>query len=185
VSAAPEVASRRAYLRSGMPALYREGDFGMRFLAGLEPSLDPVVALLDSLPAYLSPPLAPTQLLELMASWLGLVVDEQTPSSVLRRLVLLAPEVNRWRGTAAGLELLLQLTFPELDCSVEDAGRALVVEGDEPMPPPPPASFTVRCGVPLGDEQRAALVRVIERERPVHVTYRLLESTPPEPEGAA
>jgi len=31
----PPVASSRAYLRAGLPAVYQEGDFGMRFIGGL------------------------------------------------------------------------------------------------------------------------------------------------------
>jgi phage tail-like protein len=181
----PAVASLRAYLRAAMPSAYQEGGFGMRFLAGLEPSLDPIVALLDSLPAYLSPSLAPEQLLQLMANWLGLVIDEGTPPDVLRSLVLLAPELNRWRATQAGLELLLRLTFPRIELTVEDAGCALVLDEAQAPPPPAPPAFTVRCAGSLNDEQRAAVVRVIERERPVHVAYRLLESAAPEREGVA
>ena len=45
----PPVASRRRYLRSGVPAIYHEGDFGMRFLEAIETVLDPVVGLLDNL----------------------------------------------------------------------------------------------------------------------------------------
>ena len=48
----PEVASSRAYLRNGLPAMYQDGDFGMRFVGALEELLDPIVAVLDG--AYLA-----------------------------------------------------------------------------------------------------------------------------------
>src|SRR5215211_5588767 len=55
----PKVASSRAYLRGGLPAVYQEGDFGMRFIGALETLLDPIVAVLDALPAHFSPGHAP------------------------------------------------------------------------------------------------------------------------------
>ena len=45
----PPSASSRAYLRDGLPSLYAEGDFGMRFVGALETLLDPIVAMLDAL----------------------------------------------------------------------------------------------------------------------------------------
>ena len=52
------------YLRGGLPAVYQEGDFGMRFVGALEPMLDPIVALLDALPAHFDPDLAPRDVLD-------------------------------------------------------------------------------------------------------------------------
>ena len=49
----PPVASTRAYLRNGLPSLYQDGDFGMRFVGALEELLDPIVAILDGAPLAL------------------------------------------------------------------------------------------------------------------------------------
>ena len=38
----PPVASSRAYLRGALPAVYQDGDFGMRFIGALESLLDPI-----------------------------------------------------------------------------------------------------------------------------------------------
>src|SRR5918994_4791109 len=51
----PQVASSRAYLRAGLPAVYQESDFGMRFIGGLEELLDPIVAGVDAPPPHLDP----------------------------------------------------------------------------------------------------------------------------------
>ena len=67
----PPVASSRAYLRSGLPAVYQESDFGMRFIGALEELLDPIVAVLDALPAHFDPDHAPRDILSLLAAWLG------------------------------------------------------------------------------------------------------------------
>ncbi len=171
---APGSASARQYLRAGLPGVYLDGDFGMRFVGALELLLDPIVDTLDSLPAHLSPELAPAHLLGELASWLGLVVDEGLPPAVLRGLVRGAAELTRRRGTLAGIELLLRLTFPELPLSVADSGRVTASTGVPEAPvPAAPASLVVRSGVPLTDEQRATIGRVLERERPIHVQVRL------------
>src|ERR1700710_366037 len=72
----PPVASTRAYLRNGLPSLYQDGDFGMRFVGALEELLDPIVAVLDALPAHFDPNHAPHDVLELLAAWLGVDLDE-------------------------------------------------------------------------------------------------------------
>ena len=51
----PPVASTRAYLRNGLPSLYQDGDFGMRFVGALEELLDPIVAVLDGLHKHFDP----------------------------------------------------------------------------------------------------------------------------------
>src|SRR3954449_3059324 len=72
----PPVASTRAYLRNGLPALYQDGDFGMRFVGALEELLDPIVAVLDGLPKHFDPNHAPRDILELMSAWIGVDLDE-------------------------------------------------------------------------------------------------------------
>ena len=67
----PPVASNRAYLRGSLPAVYQEGDFGMRFIGALETLLDPIVAVLDALPAHFSADHAPRDILDLLSAWLG------------------------------------------------------------------------------------------------------------------
>jgi hypothetical protein len=84
---APEVASAREYLRSGLPSIYREkGSFGMRFLYALERVLDRQVAIVDSLGAYLSPRLAPPEMVDAMAGWLGLALEDAPTEEVCREL---------------------------------------------------------------------------------------------------
>jgi hypothetical protein len=84
----PEVASAREYLRSGLPSIYREKDsFGMRFLHALERVLDRQVAIVDSLGAYLSPQLAPPGMVDAIAGWLGLVLDDAPTEEVRRELL--------------------------------------------------------------------------------------------------
>ena len=109
----PPVASSRAYLRNGLPALYQDGDFGMRFVGALEELLDPIVAVLDALPHHFDPNFAPPDILNLLAAWLGVDLDETQDISHQREMVLRSAELGRRRGTVKGMELALKLHFPE------------------------------------------------------------------------
>ena len=110
----------------------------MRFVGALEGVLDPIVALLDTLPAHFDPELAPLDLLDLATKWLGLEHNEAQPASQLRNLVRHTAELGRLRGTRAGVEMALALNFPELPLRVEDGGGVVVsTSGDPPKPAPP------------------------------------------------
>jgi phage tail-like protein len=169
----PRVASARRYLRSGLPAIYQEGDFGMRFVGGLEPLLDPIVGLLDALPAHFDPELAPRPVLDLLAAWLGVETEETMSLDDRRELVRVAAELARRRGTKAGIELALRVSFPGLPFRVEDGGGVSV--GDDGAAPPKVfrPSFVVYCDAPLPAERQAAVARLIERIKPVNAAYRL------------
>lgn len=192
---APPSASARGYLRNGLPAVYREtwntadgfssdasgaggsDAFAMRFLKALEEVLDPIITLLDCLAPHLDPKLAPAEALHLMALWLGLPFEEHLPRERQQRLVENALEISRSRGTARGLQLLLELMFGDPDRTgdpvfiVEDGGYCVV--GSAPPPDhaerPAPGTFVVRWTKPIDDDRRAAVRRVVEREKPVNV----------------
>ena len=89
-------------MRESLPAVFRENDFAMRFVGALETVLDPIVATIDSLPAYVDPRLAPRDMLEVLAAWLGIELDESMDDATRRELVLQSAEATRWRGTLRG-----------------------------------------------------------------------------------
>jgi phage tail-like protein len=168
----PPVASTRAYLRNGLPSLYQDGDFGMRFVGALEELLDPIVAVLDALPAHFDPNHAPRDVLELLAAWLGIDLDETQELRHQREMVRRAAELGRRRGTVKGLELALALHFPGVPLRVEDNGG--VHWPGRPAPAEPaPQSFIVYCDKPVDETVQAAIARCIEQHKPVHTTYRL------------
>jgi phage tail-like protein len=150
----------------------------MRFLKALEEVLDPIVTLLDCLPAHLDPKLAPAEALHVMALWLGLPFEEHLPRDRQERLVENALEISRSRGTARGLQLLLELMFGDSDGEgkpvfiVKDGGYCAV--GSAPPPDaaerPVPGTFAVHWTQPIDEDQLAAVKRVVEREKPVNVT---------------
>jgi phage tail-like protein len=168
----PAVASSRAYLRGSLPAVYQEGDFGMRFIGALETLLDPIVAVLDALPAHFSADHAPRDVLDLLSSWLGVDLDESQTPAQRREMVRQAAELGRRRGTSRGLELALSLGFPKLPLRVEDLGGVRTAPPDGGMDAPA-ATFIVYCDKPIAEEVQAAVARCIEQYKPVHTTYRL------------
>jgi phage tail-like protein len=170
----PPVASSRAYLRGGLPAVYQDGDFGMRFVGALEEMLDPIVAVLDGLPAHFDPDFAPRDMLNLMAAWLGVDLDESQEIKYQREMLRQSAELGRRRGTVRGLEMALALYFPAVPLRVEDQGsvRFTTKPGSKPAAAPPP-SFVVYCDKPIPETTQAAVARTIEHFKPVHATYRL------------
>jgi phage tail-like protein len=148
----------------------------MEFVGALETLLDPLVATLDALPQHFDPDLAPRNLLELMAGWLGVELDESWPDERRRELVRRAGDLARRRGTRAGLELALSIAFPDLPLRIEDAGGVVTAGAPEELPPATPPSFIVYCDQPLAEP--AHLARMIEFMKPVHVSYRLRTRRP-------
>jgi phage tail-like protein len=168
----PSVASSRAYLRNGLPALYQDGDFGMRFVGALEELLDPIVAILDGLDHHFDPNLAPPDILSLLAAWLGVDLDETQDIKHQREMVRRSAELGRRRGTVKGMELALKLHFPEVPMRIEDNGG--VLWHGRPAPAGnASASFVVYCDVPVEENVQASIARCIEQYKPVHSTYRL------------
>jgi phage tail-like protein len=173
----PKSASSRAYLRDGLPSLYSDGDFGMRFVGALESVLDPIVAVLDTLPEHFDPDYAPRHILNLLSAWLGVTLDESQPIAVQRDTIRRAAELGRRRGTKGGLELALSLAFPGVPLRVEDEG-GVVWSGDGQTVEAKPPQFVVYCDKPVDEKTQAAIARCIEQFKPVHTAYRLRVRAP-------
>jgi phage tail-like protein len=173
----PTSASSRAYLREGLPSLYSEGDFGMRFVGALESVLDPIVALLDGMPEHFQPDYAPRDILNLLGHWLGVTLDETQPITVQRDTIRRAAELGRRRGTKGGLELALSLAFPNVPLRVEDEG-GVVWSADGQRVEAKAPQFVVYCDKPVDEKAQAAIARCIEQFKPVHTAYRLRVRAP-------
>jgi phage tail-like protein len=182
----PAAASNRTYLRGHLPAIYQEGDFGLRFIGALESVLDPIIAILDSLYAHIDPDLAPRDMLEVIAFWLGLETDEGWPDEQMREVVRHGAELSRRRGTRKGLELQLAITFPDLPLRVEETGGVVWAAETSQLPAANgDASFVVYCDKPISEAEAAGLARAIEYMKPVHVHYRLRVKAPRKSEQEA
>jgi phage tail-like protein len=178
----PRPASERAYLRASLPAVYQENDFAMRFVGALEATLDPIVALLDNLAAHFDPQHAPRDVLELLGAWLGVEHDEARRGEERRELVRHAAELVQMRGTRAGLQLALELTFPGIPFRVEDGGGVSWSTQPADAEPEPEAvtrpAFVVYCERAVPEATQSAIARLIARAKPAHVGFRLRVKAP-------
>ena len=118
----------------------------MRFVGALETVLDPIVALLDSLPAHFDPDLAPRRHPR-PADRLAGRRPRRGPAAraAARRWCRAPPSSGRRRGTRAGLELALALNFPGLPLRVEDEGAVSWASDSAPAKDAPAPSFVVYC----------------------------------------
>ena len=149
--------------------------------------LDPIIAIIDSLHAHIDPDLAPRDMLEVVAFWLGLESDEAWTDEQMREVVRNGAELARRRGTRKGLELQLAITFPDLPLRVEETGGVTWASETAKLPAAAAsgASFVVYCDKPISEVEAAALARAIEYMKPVHVHYRLRVKAPKKSEQEA
>jgi phage tail-like protein len=170
---APPVASEREYLRGQLPAVFLAGvdPVAPRLLAALEEVLDPVLAVVDGLPAYLEPELAPPDALALLCAWLGVPAEEEWSERRRRDELSRAAPLGALRGTRAGLELALRTAFPSLPLRIADSGSVRWSTGA--AAPAAAPEVTVYCDTPLEERESQALARLLDEHVPVGVRARL------------
>jgi phage tail-like protein len=126
--------------------------------------------VLDCFDALLDPLLAPLDLVELLARWVGLPLDRNWSPAQTRRLVATAVELYRRRGTRQGLADLVR-AYTGVDPVITDSGGATWTE--EPGGPAPGTSVaTVHILVELPEQSNAdlaQLTRLIAANVPAHV----------------
>lgn len=106
---------RFSYPHRFLPGIYREnetaGPFLERWLANLENTLTNVEDRVVNVQELFDPLAAPAQMLPWLASWFGVAFDEAWDLRRERLFVKRAMDYFRWRGTAHGLRLALELAF--------------------------------------------------------------------------
>ena len=164
--ATPPVASARAYLRGGLPAIYQDGDFGMRFVGALEKLLDPIVARPRRAARALRP--RPRAARHARACWRRGSASSSTSRrtgdhqrEMVRRCGRARPPA---RHASAASSWRSQLHFPDLPLRVEDDGgvRWYARRRRAPAEAPPPR-FVVYCDTPVAETTQAAIARCIEQ----------------------
>jgi len=108
---------RFSYLERYLPALYREdrqsASFLDRFLANLEGVHTAIEDQIAAVQVLFDTSTAPPEMLEWLASWLGIVLDPAWDPARQRLFIGHAVDFFRYRGTMRGLEMALRLAFEE------------------------------------------------------------------------
>ena len=170
---APSVASQREYLRQALPAVYQDNDFGVRFVGALEPLLDPVVALLDSLPAHLDPGSLRRTCLVCLRT--GSASRSTRPGRSSASASSLGAATSSRAGTdprgarADAQDRVSRASAPRRgQRGVTWEGKGETKKADKSG-----AGFVVYCDAPLDEHELGAVSRLIEQVKPVNVTYKL------------
>jgi phage tail-like protein len=161
-----------------LPALYADDAFAQRWCAALDEVLAPVIGVLDSFPAYLDPWTAPPDVLDWLASWVGLDAAAALPAERRRALVAQAADLHAWRGTPAAVRGLVQLATGR-EADLEESGGTMwsdTPDTDLPGGARPGLVVRVRRGDPAGadgaDEVDPALLTVLlALVAPAHVPW--------------
>ncbi len=170
----PAVASQREYLRAQLPAVFLAGadPLAPSLLRALEEVLDPIVATIEALPAYLDPELAPPPALALLGAWLGVDAEEDWLEPRRRATVRNAARLAARRGTRGGLEEALAIAFPSLPLRIDDSGGVRWREEERDAPIAEPV-VNVHCDTPLDEPDQRALLRCINDNIPAGVRAHL------------
>ncbi len=157
-----------------LPSLYQQDLFAQNLCAGLDEVLAPVIATLDSLPAYLDPATAPDDMLGWLAGWMGIALDGHQSAERQRELVHIGVELLQWRGTVRGVRSAVRALFDTAPQIVESGGSVFSVDAGSGLPGSERADLLVRLQVPdpeTFDVRRLeALVGMI---KPAHVPHRV------------
>jgi phage tail-like protein len=173
----------RAYLRAlvsphplggHLPALYQEDEFAQRWVSGLDDVLAPIFSSLDNFDAYLDPRLTPTDFLDWLATWMGLVADETWPVERRRAFVSSASALYRMRGTAKGLAAHVQIFSGGEVEVVEHGGSAWSATTGAALPGS--AGFDMVVRVQVADPSTvdaAKLDDLVAAAKPAHLTHKV------------
>lgn len=157
-----------------LPALYHDDEFAQRLMAALDVVVAPIFSVLDNLPAYLDPAVAPLDFVEFLARWVGIELDETWPETRQRQLVSEAVRLYRWRGTKRGLREVVAL-YVGVEPEIEDNGGVTwspTPGGDLPGSAEP--FVVVRVRVPDIDAvNKVRLEALVAAAKPAHVPHRV------------
>ncbi len=175
---------RSSGLLNFLPAIYAGDEFMSRFLCIFEDTLKPLQQLADNLAYYFDPLMAPPELLDWLATWVNLVLDESWSLPQRRQLIHSAVDLYSRRGTRRGLTEYLQLytgVEPQISEYVDGMtlgpethlGENTMIAGRERH------SFSVTMRLVGYEPEALAFMeervrRIIEAEKPAHTTYRLI-----------
>lgn len=155
-----------------LPGIFLDDPVAQALCAGADAVLAPIISVLDNLPAYLDPAMAPDDLLPWLAHWVGIVIDPQLPPARQRELLVVAASLQGWQGTAHGIELAVEALIGADVEVLDSAGSGWSVDPDVGLPGKAGGDVVVRVVTLPGQSIDHALVEsVVAAVMPAHVTH--------------
>jgi phage tail-like protein len=157
-----------------LPGMLQDDPMTRAFTSGLDDVWASALVALDNLHAYLDPDTAPADFLAWLASWVGVVLDENWPEHRQRALVSRAVELYHWRGTTRGIRDLVTL-YTGIEPEISDTGGVLwSLAPGEPAPGQVRPRVTIRLRTAEPDLIDVARLRVLVADAvPAHVTFTI------------
>jgi phage tail-like protein len=157
-----------------LPGLYQDDAFAQRLASAFDEVIAPVFASLDSFDAWLDPLVAPEDVLDWLAGWVGVALDQTWPVERRRSFVASALDLFRLRGTATGLAAHVAI-FSGGEVEVVESGAAgWSSKADAAVPGSAQPDLLVRVKVP--DPKRvdsARLEALVLAAKPAHMPHRI------------
>ncbi len=169
------------WLLDQLPRGMHDDDFMMRYLRIFQQMGDTYLETIDSLDHVFDPSVAPTPMIRVLGSWIGLeYLDAELPDEVQRTLTREYSRLVAWRGTAHGLRLLLSAVVGP-GVTVRDDAAAFYVptptENEWEETPPGLRSHVViqMPAAPANGHwaSNADILRIVQMELPATVTFEL------------
>lgn len=104
-----------------LPAVLRADEFTAQFVGALDEVLAPIVLAIDGLGDYVDPDSAPVDFLNWLASWFDVELDPSWSEERCRETVKRFARLQLKRGTASGLEELIEALTGE-PADIDDGG---------------------------------------------------------------
>jgi phage tail-like protein len=157
-----------------LPSVYQEDDFSMRFIAGFDDVLAPILLTLDCLIEYFDPAVTPVDFLDWLASWVGIEVDESWATERRRAAVATAVEMYRMRGTISGLRANLEVLSGGQVEITDSGGVSWSTSPMGELPGQESPRLAVRVSLPdVTDRTTKAIDSIVATAKPAHVVHRV------------
>ncbi len=155
------------WLVAQLPRVLQQDRFTRRFMSVFEEIADGVRSEIDALEYYVDAVTAPPEFVQWLGAWLHVTIDPSMPEERQREVVRAAGDYYARRGTASGLQGLLEaITLGEVRI-VDGGGTWRAGEA-----PPNPGRILVRLSN-TGGMREDHLYRLTAAEIPIGVTFEL------------
>ncbi len=174
------VAAESAYLQY-LPSIYRQDAVLRQVLRIFEAVMVPLERVVDALPLYTDPAMAPDEFLPWLAHWVGVALDGDWPIERRRALIADAVEIHRWRGTRRGLTLHLR-AYTGTEPLIQEHYEGFVLSPESGLgwnthltpAVRNPVLFVITVPVPEPRRVDPMVLRaIVEADKPAHTSYRL------------